>query len=120
MNEEIRASDFFLAKGIRAVLRVKMDEIFSTVDVLATASLPVTASKVDANLDDELTFADPIGGIGNICGLPAISVPCGFGQHDLPVGIQFIARPLDDAKVVQAARIFQRQTEWHHKHPSLT
>src|SRR5882724_165103 len=120
MNEEISASDFILAQRIRAVLQVKMDEIFKHVDVLATASLPVTASKLDANLDEALTFADPIGGIGNICGLPAISVPCGFGQHGLPVGIQFIARALDDAKVVQAARIFQRQTDWHHKHPSLT
>ncbi|HVG91565.1 MAG TPA: amidase, partial [Alphaproteobacteria bacterium] len=120
MNEEISASDFILAQRIRAVLQVKMDEIFNQVDVLATASLPVTASKIDANLDDELTFADPIGGIGNICGLPAISVPCGFGQHGLPVGIQFIARPLYDDKVIQAARIFQRQTDWHSKHPKLS
>jgi len=120
MNEEISASDFILAQRIRTILQVKMDEIFNKVDVLATASLPVTAPKADANLDLELTFADPIGGIGNICGLPAISVPCGFGQHGLPVGIQFIARPLDDAKVVQAARIFQRQTDWHRKHPKLS
>ena len=73
MNEEISASDFILAQRIRAILQVKMDEIFQHVDVLATASLPVTASKLDANLDEALTFADPIGGIGNICGLPAIS-----------------------------------------------
>jgi aspartyl-tRNA(Asn)/glutamyl-tRNA(Gln) amidotransferase subunit A len=120
MNEEISASDFILAQRIRAVLQKKMDEIFTQVDVLATASLPVTATKVDANLDLELTFADPIGGIGNMCGLPAISVPCGFGQHGLPVGIQFIARALDDAKVVQAARLFQHQTDWHVKHPKLS
>ncbi|HEX4606046.1 MAG TPA: amidase [Candidatus Angelobacter sp.] len=119
MNEEISASDFILAQRIRAILQVKIDEIFNQVDVLATASLPVTAPKADANLDLELTFADPIGGIGNICGLPAISVPCGFGQHNLPIGIQFIARALDDAKVVQAARIYQRHTDWHQKHPKL-
>jgi aspartyl-tRNA(Asn)/glutamyl-tRNA(Gln) amidotransferase subunit A len=120
MNEEISASDFILAQRIRAVLQVKMDEIFNQVDVLATASLPVTATKVDANLDLELTFADPIGGIGNMCGLPAISVPCGFGQHGLPVGLQFIARTLDDDKCVQAARLFQRQTDWHRKYPKLS
>ena len=120
MNEEISAADFILAQRIRAILQIKMDEIFNKVDVLATASLPVTAPKADANLDLELTFADPIGGIGNICGLPAISVPCGFGQHNLPVGIQFIARALDDAKVVQAARIYQRHTDWHQKRPKLS
>jgi aspartyl-tRNA(Asn)/glutamyl-tRNA(Gln) amidotransferase subunit A len=120
MNEEISASDFIMAQRIRAILQVKMEEIFQHVDVLATASLPVTASKLDANLDEALTFADPIGGIGNICGLPAITVPCGFGQHGLPVGIQFIGRALDDAKIIQAARIFQRQTDWHRKHPALS
>ncbi len=120
MNEEISASDFILAQRIRAILQKKMEELFTQVDVLATASLPVTATQIDANLDLALTFADPIGGIGNICGLPAISVPCGFGQHGLPVGIQFIARPLDDAKVIQAARLYQRQTDWHQKRPKLS
>jgi aspartyl-tRNA(Asn)/glutamyl-tRNA(Gln) amidotransferase subunit A len=120
MNEEISASDFILAQRIRAILQKKMDEIFTRVDVLASPSLPVTAPKIDANLDVALTFADPIGGIGNVCGLPAISVPCGFGQNNLPVGLQFIGRALDDAKVVQAARIFQRQTDWHRKHPKLS
>jgi aspartyl-tRNA(Asn)/glutamyl-tRNA(Gln) amidotransferase subunit A len=96
-----------------------MDEIFTGVDVLATPSLPVTATRLDANLDLALTFADPIGGIGNFCGLPAISVPCGFGQHGLPISLQFIGRALEDAKVVQAARIFQSQTDWHKKHPEL-
>ena len=120
MNEEISASDFILAQRIRAILQKKMEELFIQVDVLATASLPVTATQIDANLDLALTFADPIGGIGNICGLPAISVPCGFGQHGLPVGIQFIGRPLDDAKVIQAARLYQSQTDWHQKRPKLS
>jgi aspartyl-tRNA(Asn)/glutamyl-tRNA(Gln) amidotransferase subunit A len=120
MNEEISASDFIVAQRIRAILQKKMEELFTHVDVLATASLPLTASQIDANLDLALTFADPIGGIGNICGLPAISVPCGFGQHGLPVGIQFIGRPLNDARCIQAARLYQRQTDWHQKRPKLS
>ena len=119
MNEAISASDFMLAERIRRILQKKMAEVFTKVDVLATASLPVTAPRLEANLDDALTFADPIGGIGNICGLPAISVPCGFGHDQLPVGVQFIGRPLDDAAVVQAARVFQSQTEWHKRHPQF-
>jgi aspartyl-tRNA(Asn)/glutamyl-tRNA(Gln) amidotransferase subunit A len=119
MSEEISASDFILAQRIRLVLQKTMEDLFKQVDVLATATLPVTATQIDANLDQALTFADPIGGIGNICGLPAISVPCGFGQRGLPVGLQFIAKPLDDAKVVQAARLYQRQTDWHQKRPKL-
>jgi aspartyl-tRNA(Asn)/glutamyl-tRNA(Gln) amidotransferase subunit A len=119
MNEEISASDLLLAERIRTVLQKKIEELFHQVDVLATPSLPVTASKLDANLDVALTFADPLGGIGNMCGLPAISVPCGFGKNNLPVGIQFIGGALDDAKVVQAARLFQGHTDWHKRHPKL-
>ena len=119
MNEEISASDLLLAERIRAALKKKMDELFQHVDVLATPSLPVTASRLDANLDIALSFADPLGGIGNMCGLPAISVPCGFGNNNLPIGIQFVGRALDDAKVIQAARLFQAHTDWHKRHPKL-
>jgi aspartyl-tRNA(Asn)/glutamyl-tRNA(Gln) amidotransferase subunit A len=119
MNEAISASDFMTALRIRRILQKKMDEVFAKVDLLATPSLPVTAVRLDANLDDALTFADPIGGIGNLCGMPAISVPCGLGQNNLPTGIQFIGRPLDDAKAVQAARLFQAHTDWHKRHPQV-
>jgi aspartyl-tRNA(Asn)/glutamyl-tRNA(Gln) amidotransferase subunit A len=119
MNEEVSAADFIAAQRIRGILQRKMDEIFDGVDVLVSTSLPVTASKLDANLDLALSFADPIGGIGNVCGLPAISVPCGFGKDGLPIGLQFIGRVLDDAKVVQAAQLYQSRTNWHKQRPKL-
>lgn len=119
MNEAIGASDLMTAERIRRILQKKMDDLYGEVDVLATPTLPVTASKLEANLDEALTFPDPIGGIGNICGLPAISVPCGLDHNGLPTGIQFIGRPLQDAQVVQAAQVFQAQTDWHKRHPEL-
>jgi aspartyl-tRNA(Asn)/glutamyl-tRNA(Gln) amidotransferase subunit A len=120
MNEEISASDFLLAQRIRLVLQKKMDDIFKQVDVLVAASLPVTATKLDANLDEALSFADPIGGIGNFCGLPAISVPCGFGKQKTPVGLQFVGPALGDANVVRAAELFQARTDWHRRRPKVT
>jgi aspartyl-tRNA(Asn)/glutamyl-tRNA(Gln) amidotransferase subunit A len=119
MGEMISAADFVTAQRVRDVLQKKMAEIFAGIDVLAAASLPVTAPAINANLDDALSFADPIGGIGNICGFPAISVPCGFGAGNLPIGIQFLGAPQDDAMVVQAARLFQAQTDWHKRHPAI-
>src|SRR5262249_27011940 len=119
MNEEISASDFILAQRIRGILQRKMYDLFREVDVLACSSLPVPASKLDANLDLALSFPDPIGGIGHICGLPGISAPCGFTEHGLPVGVQFIGRPQEDAKVIQAAQLFQMRTDWHTRHPKL-
>src|SRR6185312_9855331 len=94
MNEEISASDFIRAQRIRSILQKHMDAIFAQADVLVSASLPVTATTLDANLDDALSFPDPIGGIGNFCGLPALSVPCGFGHQGTPVGLQFVGAPL--------------------------
>lgn len=119
MNEAISASDLMTAERVRRILQKKMDDLYAEVDVLATPTLPVTASKLEANLDEALTFSDPIGGIGNICGLPAISVPCGLDRNGLPTGIQFIGRPLQDAQVIQAAQVFQAQTDWHKRHPKL-
>jgi aspartyl-tRNA(Asn)/glutamyl-tRNA(Gln) amidotransferase subunit A len=120
MNEEISASDFLLAQRIRGILQKSMDAVFAQADVLVAASLPVTATTLDANLDDALSFPDPIGGIGNFCGIPAISVPCGFGHQGTPVGLQFVGRPLADDKLVQVARLFQTRTNWHTQHPKLT
>jgi aspartyl-tRNA(Asn)/glutamyl-tRNA(Gln) amidotransferase subunit A len=120
INEEISASDFILAQRIRGILCKRMDELFTQADVLVTASQPVIASPIDANLDLTLSFSDPLGGIGNACGLPAITVPCGFARNGLPVGIQFVGRALEDAKVLQAARLFQSSTNWHTKHPKLS
>ena len=70
MNEAISASDLMTAERIRRILQKKMADLYSEVDVLVTPSLPVTATKLDANLDEALSFSDPVGGIGNICGLP--------------------------------------------------
>jgi aspartyl-tRNA(Asn)/glutamyl-tRNA(Gln) amidotransferase subunit A len=119
VNQQIPASDYVRAVRIRAVLQKKVDELFERFDVIAAASLPVTASPLTANLETDLDFPDPLGGIGNFCGLPAVSVPCGFDSRKLPVGIQFVGRPLDEHKVIAAARLFQQHTDWHSKRPPI-
>src|SRR5713226_7202537 len=119
INQQIAATDLVRANRVRRVLQHKMAELFGQFDVLATASLPVTASKLEANLDDEHSFPDPLGGIGNFCGLPAISVPCGLADDQLPVGLQFVAPPLGETAVLQAAQEFQHTTRWHKLRPNV-
>ena len=119
VNQQIPASDYVRAIRIRAVLQRKIDQMFDHFDVIVAASLPVTASPLGANLETDLDFADPLGGIGNSCGLPAVSVPCGFDSRKLPIGIQFIGRALDDQKVIGAARLFQQHSDWHRKRPPI-
>jgi aspartyl-tRNA(Asn)/glutamyl-tRNA(Gln) amidotransferase subunit A len=117
--ETVSGADYTSAQRIRGILQGKMSGLFETCDILVAASQPVAATPLDLNLFTDLSFPDPLGGIGNLCGLPAVSVPCGFTEKNLPVGIQFVARAGDDMAVLQAGRAFQQATDWHRKHPKL-
>jgi aspartyl-tRNA(Asn)/glutamyl-tRNA(Gln) amidotransferase subunit A len=117
--QTIPASDYTSAQRIREILQKKMIELFDSYDVLVTASQPVPATPLDMNLLTGLSFPDPLGAIGNLCGLPALSVPCGFTDKNLPVGLQFIGRAGDDAAVLQAGRTFQAGSDFHRKHPTI-
>jgi aspartyl-tRNA(Asn)/glutamyl-tRNA(Gln) amidotransferase subunit A len=119
VNEHYSAADYLQALKVRELLQKKMDALFETFDVLVTASQPVAATPLELNLETGLVFPDPLGGIGNLCGLPTLSVPCGFTEKNLPAGLQFVARAGDDVAVIQAARAFQQHTDWHKKHPKI-
>lgn len=117
--ESVSAADYTTSQRVREVLQKKMAELFDSYDLLVTASQPVAATPLGMNLFTDLNFADPLGGIGNLCGLPALSVPCGLTEKGLPVGIQFVGRAGDDTAVLQAGRAFQQFTDWHRRHPKL-
>jgi len=120
VGQQIAGCDFLHGMRLRSSLQEQMNELFEHFDVLAASSQPIPATPIEMRLDDEsFDFSDPLGGIGNLCGLPAMSVPCGF-KNKLPIGVQFIGGVLDDATVVAAAHEFQQRTDWHKKHPSLT
>jgi aspartyl-tRNA(Asn)/glutamyl-tRNA(Gln) amidotransferase subunit A len=119
LNEQFSAADYLQALKVREIAQKKMDALFESFDVLAAPSQPVPATPLTLNLETGLSFPDPLGGIGNICGLPAFSVPCGFTEKNLPIGLQFVARGGDDSAVLQAARTFQLHTDWHKRHPKI-
>lgn len=119
VNTVIPADDFLRAQQIRSIFQVKANDLFKDFDVVTAPSQPVPATKLTTNLETDLTYPDPIGGLGNFCGLPCISVPCGFSKEGLPVGIQFMGNVLQDEKCVAAAELYQSKTDWHRKHPPL-
>ena len=119
INVTIPGNDYVRAQRIRTIIQRRIDAMFDDVDVISAASLPVAATTMETNLETDLAFADPLGGIGNFCGLPAISVPSGFTSKNLPAGIQFIGRVLDDDKVLAAANLFQSKTNWHRRRPPV-
>jgi aspartyl-tRNA(Asn)/glutamyl-tRNA(Gln) amidotransferase subunit A len=118
VSQTISGADYTSALRIREILEKKMTEMFDSYDVLVAASQPVGATPLDMDLSKGLAFPDPLGAIGNLCGLPALSVPCGFTDKKLPVGLQFIGRAGDDAAVLQAGQMFQQHTTWHRRHPT--
>lgn len=117
--EQLPAPDYVRAQQIRGILQQKMADFFENFDVLAAASQPLGANSLEANLEIDISFPDPLGGIGNLCGLPALSVPCGFTDQNLPVGLQFVAKAGNDIAVIRAARTFQQHTDWHRRHPKI-
>ncbi|MGH9743840.1 MAG: amidase [Candidatus Acidiferrum sp.] len=119
VNEQYSAADYLRALSVREILQKKMETLFDSFDVLAAAAQPIPAPPLDTNLETDLSFSDPLGAIGNLCGLPALSVPCGFTEKHLPVGLQFVGRAGDDFSVIRAARTFQLHTDWHHRHPAI-
>ncbi|MGH9676125.1 MAG: amidase family protein, partial [Candidatus Acidiferrum sp.] len=120
INEQFSAADYLQALRVREILQKKMDALYESFDVLVTATMPIAATPLELNLETGLAYSDPLGAIGNLCGLPALSVPCGFTEKTLPVGLQFVARAGNDFAVIQAARTFQMHTDWHRKHPQLS
>jgi aspartyl-tRNA(Asn)/glutamyl-tRNA(Gln) amidotransferase subunit A len=119
VNEQFSGADYVLAQRVREIVQRKMADLFDSFDVLVTVTLPIAATAIDANIETALSFPDPMGAIGNLCGLPAMSVPCGFTDKHLPVGLQFMAKAGDDFATILAARTFQSKTDWHRKHPRL-
>jgi aspartyl-tRNA(Asn)/glutamyl-tRNA(Gln) amidotransferase subunit A len=119
-NLTVSGADYNNALRIREILQEKIVDLFENYDVLAAATLPVPATPLTLDLSKGLAFSDPLGAIGNLCGLPALSVPCGFTDKNLPVGLQFVARAGDDAAALQAGRTFQQFTDFHRKHPKLS
>lgn len=119
INQTVPGTDYERALRLRSVIQRKIDALFENFDVLAAPSLPIAATPMTTNLETDLACADPLGGIGNFCGLPAMSVPSGFTSKNLPIGIQFVGRALDDDAVIAAAALFQSKTNWHRRHPRL-
>ncbi|HZS33705.1 MAG TPA: amidase [Methylomirabilota bacterium] len=117
------ATDFLKAQRLRRVLADEVRSAFRGVDLLATPTLPLCAWEVRQShvelagqsehvLHACWRFTYP----WNLTGLPALSVPCGFADG-LPVGLQLIGKPFDEATVLRAGHAYQVATAWHERRP---
>jgi aspartyl-tRNA(Asn)/glutamyl-tRNA(Gln) amidotransferase subunit A len=121
---ELPAKDYLKAMRLRRVIQEEFGKLFTQVDVLLAPGRPGPATKLDQPLDRG-GFQPPAGtapglqGIiqaGNLAGLPALVLPCGFAGN-LPVALQVVGLPFAENLLLAIGREFQKATDWHKKRP---
>ncbi len=101
------------AGQVRTLIRGDFDRAFERCDLIMTPVSPTTAFRIGEKTDDPLTmylsdiFTIPI----NLAGLPALSIPCAFDSQGLPIGLQIIGKPLDEASILQAAALLEAEVK---------
>jgi len=103
------------AQKVRTLIMQDFSRAFEGVDVILTPVAPTPAFKIGEKVDDPLQmylsdiFTIPV----NLAGTCALSVPAGFSASGLPIGLQLIGKPFDEATILRAAHAFEQATEWH-------
>lgn len=120
-----RDAYYLKAQKVRRLLVNEFAEAFKKIDVLLCPSSPNVTVKIGKAADDPLFgyIADQLNIPGSLAGLPALSVPCGFGKPkdgediELPVGLQIIGPQWGEEKIFQVGYAYQQVTEWHKQKP---
>ena len=122
----ITSADYLKAQQARSLFNREVRQLLEEVDLLAGPTEPVTAPRILASevqageqkigTTAALTqFTRPY----NITGSPAISIPCGFSQAGLPIGLQLAGKPFDEITVLRAAHAYEQATDWHRRRPQI-
>lgn len=117
----IPAKDYINAFRIRPRIQRALDEILARYDALVTPTLPAVAVPIQSNFRDYFSpfRGSEIGGAGNAAGIPALSIPNGFGERGLPTGLQFVGRAFEENRLLAVAQKYQSVTDWHTRTPTL-
>jgi aspartyl-tRNA(Asn)/glutamyl-tRNA(Gln) amidotransferase subunit A len=108
------------AQQVRTLIRRDFLQAFEQVDLLAAPTAPTIAFRIGEHSDDPLAMylEDVFTLPTSLAGLPGLVVPCGFSEG-MPVGLQLIGRPFDEATLLRAGDAYQRSTDWHTRLPDL-
>jgi aspartyl-tRNA(Asn)/glutamyl-tRNA(Gln) amidotransferase subunit A len=120
------ATTYINAQRARVAIKNAFRQAMRDVDVLVTPTQPTTALKIGQTKSRIGAREESVFGVSarfcapfNISGLPAASVPCGFSPALMPIGLQIIGKPFDEATVLRVADAFQRNTQWHLRYPAI-
>jgi aspartyl-tRNA(Asn)/glutamyl-tRNA(Gln) amidotransferase subunit A len=112
---------YLKALKVRRLIKEDFDRAFAACDVVLGPVSPTPAFKVGEKAEDPLAMylSDIYTITANLAGIAGVSVPCGFTKAGLPVGLQILAAPFEEEKLLRVARMFERETDWHTRRPKL-
>jgi aspartyl-tRNA(Asn)/glutamyl-tRNA(Gln) amidotransferase subunit A len=112
---------YLKAQRIRRLIAADFVEAFKQCDVIMGPTSPSVAFAFGAKSADpvQMYLSDIYTISTNLAGLPGMSLPCGFGANDMPVGLQLIGNWFGEAKMLNVAHQYQKATDWHTRMPSL-
>ena len=111
---------YLKAQKVRTLIRQEFDQAFEKYDAVVTPTSPTVPFKIGEKMEDPLqmylsdVFTIPV----NIAGLPAITIPAGFGDG-LPIGMQLIGKPFGEEIILRVAYAYEQATEWHKRKPQV-
>lgn len=109
------------ALQVKALMKKAFDEAFEKYDMILGPVAPTTAPKIGESLKDPLAMylSDIYTVSANLAGLPGLSLPCGFDENGMPVGMQLLGKAFDDAKLLRAGALYQDVTDFHKQMPAM-
>ena len=112
---------YLKAQKVRTLIKQDFEAAFADVDVLVSPTAPSTAFKAGEKTADPLAMylSDLMTIPVNLAGLPGMSIPCGFDDQGLPIGLHLIGNVLREDLLFHTAYAYEQATEWHTKNPSL-
>jgi aspartyl-tRNA(Asn)/glutamyl-tRNA(Gln) amidotransferase subunit A len=110
---------YLKALKVRRLIRGDYDQAFEQVDFIIGPTAPNPPFKLGEKTSDPLSmYLEDLYTVStNLAGIGGISIPCGFTKTGLPIGLQLQCRPFDEERLLRAAAMYQRATDWHTRRP---
>jgi len=119
VNEGVTGADVVKLWRMRLELQQKVADFFASYDYVVTANFLSVAPPIAGDLNQSLSYVDPAGAIGNGCGLPAIALPIEHGKLDMPLSMQIMAPPFEEARLIELGELWQSRTTFHKRRPPI-
>jgi aspartyl-tRNA(Asn)/glutamyl-tRNA(Gln) amidotransferase subunit A len=115
------AVDYLRALRIRRLGSRQLDALLAPFDAIVAPTESAVAPPIDQPFAPFFAadHGPSLGAAGNLCGLPSITVPNGFGKNGLPTGLEFMGRAYSEERIIAVAAAYQKRTDWQTRHPSL-